>query len=55
MQYEVSDVKIFQYLLLLGRNDLLNGVGSKILLLKKLIIFVFFLYVGKYFSILALL
>ena len=53
MKYQI--LRYFNISCSLGRNDRLSGVGSKILLLKKLIIFVFFLYIGKYFTILVLL
>ena len=39
MKYQI--LRYFNSSCSLGRNDRLTGVGSKILLLKKLIIFVF--------------
>ena len=51
MQYEVSYIKIFQYFLLLG----LSRVGVYNFVIQNNDNFRFFLYVGKYFTILALL
>ena len=53
MKYQI--LRYFNIVCSLGRNDRLSGVEVLNFVIKKVNNFLFFLYVGKYFTILALL